>query len=49
MIREDILAEDIETYNVPVTLDGLIHILDFNKYNLSENQVIKLKEIIKTL
>lgn len=41
-----ILTEDVETYEIPVTLDGLIHVLDFNKYCLSEIQVAKLKEII---
>ena len=41
--------DNVETYEIPVTLDGLIHILDFNKYCLSDNQIIKLKDIIKTL
>lgn len=41
--------DDIETYNIPTTLDGLIRILDFNKYCLSDTQVIKLKDIIKSL
>ena len=49
MSVESILKENVETYEIPTTLDGLVHILDFNKWNLNDEQFNKLEGIVVEL
>lgn len=46
---KEILNAEVETYDLPVTLDGLVDILDFNKYCLSDDHVTQLENIVNEL